>query len=420
MTTSSDPADDSGSDPGTSSDETSGPDEPTEGGAVVTGVYRNLFAEAGYDEAEITAKVDAAYEQLFHGEPSEQAVMVEMGANESGPLAQIRDIASMDVRSEGMSYGMMIAVQHDRPEDFDALWNWSYTYMRHDDPSHPAYRYFSWSVSYDGVHLDPMPAPDGEEYFAMALYFADARWGSGAGVYDYRAHADDLLDAMKNRADIDNGTSLFNVEHKQVRFTPNVYNFPSNGDHTDPSYHLPAFYELWAEWGPPADAQFWRDAATVSRDFFVATTNDMTALSPDYANFDGTPKGASWDAGTANFRFDAWRTSMNWAFDWSWYEADPRQQELTDLLHAFFTAQGPGYGNHFTLDGMELSGDHSPGLVAMNAAATLAATDPGDYAFVEELWDTAVPTGFYRYYDGMLYMLGLMHVAGEFRAYRPR
>ena len=26
---------------------------------------------------------------------------------------------------------------------------------------------------------------------------------------------------------------------------------------TDPSYHLPAFYELWARWGPKEDRDFW-------------------------------------------------------------------------------------------------------------------------------------------------------------------
>ncbi len=420
-TAAADGASSSGAGSPTGDEESSGTGEPAGGGAVETGIYRNLFAEAGHPQDEIAAKLADAYAQLMHGAPEDQALFFSVGENSDGALAQIRDIASMDVRSEGMSYGMMLAVQYDRQEDFDALWNWSYHYMRHDDPTHPAYQYFSWQVSYDGNTLDPLPAPDGEEYFAMALYFADGRWGSGSGVYDYRAHADELVDAMKNRVDIDNGTSLFNVDEVQVRFTTNIYHFTSDADHTDPSYHLPAFYELWAEWGPEADRDFWRQAADVSRDFFIDATHDETSLSPDYANFDGSPQPASWDAGTANFRYDAWRTAMNWSFDWSWYEADPRQHTLSDNLHAFFTAQGPNYGSLYTLDGVELPNSHySPGLVTMNAVATLAVTDPGDYAFVEELWELEPPTGFYRYYDGMLYLLGLTHTAGAFKVYSPR
>eukprot|EP01046_Picozoa_sp_COSAG06_P041988 COSAG06_NODE_5288_length_3583_cov_1.380310_2_plen_128_part_00 len=51
----------------------------------------------------------------------------------------------------------------------------------------------------------------------------------------------------------------------------------------------------------------------------------------------------------------------------------------------------------------------------MNAVAALAATDATAWSFVEALWEEKIPTGRFRYYDGMLYMLGLMHVTGNFR-----
>ena len=40
--------------------------------------------------------------------------------------------------------------------------------------------------------------------------------------------------------------------------------------------------------------------------------------------------------------------------------------------------------------------------------------------FVEALWNTPVPSGQWRYYDGMLYLLGLLHCSGEFRIWTPR
>lgn len=404
----------------------------TGAGAVATGVYRNLFAEAGYTQAEIDAKLQAAFEQLFYGDPETQALYYPVGENANGPMAQIRDIASEDIRSEGISYGMMIAVQTDHKAEFDALWNWANESMLIDDPSHPAFGYFAWQVDFEGNIIDPMPAPDGEEYIATALYFASGRWGNGTGIYDYHAQADALLDVIKNRQEITGtitaegntyettGTTLFNPEEFQVRFTPNRGNFTTNGDHTDPSYHLPAFYELWALWGPEADRAFWAQAAATSRDFFVATTHPTTGLAPDYAEFDGSPKAASWDDGTVNFRFDAWRTAMNWSFDWAWFAADPREQELSDRILAFFRAQGIGtYANQFTLAGEPLSSDHSPGLVAMNATAALATTEPAN-DFVEALWNVTVPSGQYRYYDGTLYMMALLHCAGQFQVYPPQ
>lgn len=343
--------------------------------------------------------------------------MFPAGENEDGPMATIRDIASEDIRSEGMSYGMMIAIHLDRQDDFDAMWNWSFNVMRNGDPAHPAYRYYAWQVGFDDAIIDPMPAPDGEEYFAMALLLADGRWGSREGLYDYRTQALELLDAMKNREQIDNGVALFNAAEAQVRFTPNTFNFSTNGDHTDPSYHLPAFYMQWAEHGTAEDAEFWLEAADVSRAFFAATTHPQTGLNPDYANFDGSPKAASWDEGTANFRYDAWRTVMNIAVDWSWYEADPVEVDIAERLQVFFADQGIGYGNVYTLDGQRLEPGPSTGLIAMNATAGLAAQHELARDFTQALWDAGTPTGMYRDYDGMLYMLGMLHCAGRFRVY---
>jgi oligosaccharide reducing-end xylanase len=394
-------------------------------GAFQSKRYRNLFAEAGHSQKEISAKIQAAFQQLFHGDPESQTVYYESGRNANGPLAYLSDINNHDVRSEGMSYGMMIAVQMDKKAEFDALWNWSKTYMYQSSPTHPSYGFFSWSMKVDGTPNSESPAPDGEEYWAMALYFASNRWGSAKGIYDYRAEADRLLDSMKNRKTIDGptnrapetGSAEFHPEYKMVRFTPNL----RRPDHTDPSYHLPAFYELWARWGPLADRPFWAEAAKVSRDYFQKATNPETALAPNYANYDGTPV-TSGGGRNATFGPDAWRTAANWAVDWSWWAADRRERQLSDRIQAFFEAQGiDTYGNGYTLDGKKLSDAHSTALVAANAVASLAATDRERAAkFVDALWKAEIPSGRYRYYDGMWYLMGLLHCSGEFRILAPK
>lgn len=135
---------------------------------------------------------------------------------------------------------------------------------------------------------------------------------------------------------------------------------------------------------------------------------------PDYANFDGTPAD---NFDHKDLRFDAWRVAMNLATDWSWYAADPWQREQSDRWLAFFAAQGvTSYANQYSLDGKALSQDHSTGLVAMNAVAALAATHERRKEFVQALWDAPIPSGQRRYYDGMLYVLALLHVSGQFQA----
>lgn len=403
-------------------------------GAFVSGRYRNLFAENGHPQQEIQEKIGAAYEQLFHGDPRSQAVFYYAGANPSGPLAYITDIGHNDVRTEGLSYGMMITVELDKQAEFNALWNWSKTYLYHDSPVHPSYGFFSWQAKTNGETMSEFVAPDGESYYVMALYFAANRWGNGQGIYNYKHEADQLLTNMRHRAEITGKISmlrgktnwiqtvtagpLFNAEHKMVVFSPSSERTPF----TDPSYHLPAFYELWARWGPEEDREFWLQAAQASRDFFPRAANPVTGLAPDYANFDGTPATNGWTRGGTNFRFDAFRVAGNWSVDWSWWAKDVRERELSDKIQNFFETKGMDtYGCQFTLDGKQYDDRHAQGLVAVNAVASLAATDASRAKiFVEALWNTSTPDGKERYYEGLLYMMALLHCSGEFRIWTPR
>ncbi|ALS99884.1 glycosyl hydrolase family 8 [Lacimicrobium alkaliphilum] len=391
---------------------------------AISGNYPNLFAGAGYSQADIDNKIASAFTQLFYGDRDTQRVYYQDGHNSHGPKAYIEDINNQDVRSEGMSYGMMIAVQLDKQQEFNALWNWAVSHTYQDDPSHPAYGYFAWSVRPDGTIIDPMPAPDGEEYFATALYFASVRWGDGEGIFNYQAQADNLLTHMRHREIItgttikgqQSATNLFHPEYAMVRFTPDL----AHSEHTDASYHLPAFYEVWARVGPKADRAFWKRAAHASRDYFSLAAHPKTGLTPDYGNFDGSPWAAPWRPESKDFRFDAWRTAMNWSFDWSWWRQDPRARQLSDRLQAFFASEGlDNYVSQYSLDGKKLDNAQTTGLVAMNAVASLAATRPVAEDFVHALWQQSIPAGRHRYYDGMLYMMALLHVSGQYQAWLP-
>lgn len=396
-------------------------------GAYATGHYRNLFKEDGHSEREIRRKIDAAYQQLFHGDPQTQAIAFAAGRNANGPLMYITDWANHDVRTEGMSYGMIITAELNKKAEFDAIWNWAMTYMYIADPKAPSYEYFAWSCKTDGTHNSEGAAPDGESYFAMALLFAANRWPGGQGIYDYRAQAEKLLTAMVHRQVITaqgpRGPHSVGPEMHQdppmILFVPEVMPHPF----TDPSYHLPAFYELWARWGPQEDREFWVRAAEASRDFFPKTANAETGLAPDYANFDGTPMVTRFRQ-SGEFGYDAWRVASNWSVDWSWWHKAPAEQTLSDRIQKFFESQGIDmYGPVYMLDGKPqgttpglTKEGHPEGLVGTNAVAGLAATDRARAKrFTDALWNTPIPSGQSRYYDGMLYLMSLMHASGEFR-----
>jgi oligosaccharide reducing-end xylanase len=266
----------------------------------------------------------------------------------------------------------------------------------------------NWAVTY-GANTGP--APDGEEYFAAALYLADARWGSG-GAFNYRQDADDLARAMLDNPRAQNRTPVIHPEQDMVVFYPNG----GTANFSDPSYHLPAFYDLFALEGPPEHAERWRRIAERSRAFLVQSAHPQTGLHPDYANFDGTPN--SGNASNDRFQFDAWRVPMNLGLDYAWFAPDERMQQQATKYHEFFSTrlQGNNVQNQlYDLDGANASDGGSTALTATLAAAAHASSFPDRARFVQNLWSIGQQSGLYRYYQETVYVLGLLTTAGRMR-----
>ena len=179
----------------------------------------------------------------------------------------------------------------------------------------------AWHCSTGGSQLVANPASDGEEWFAMALLFASARWGNGDVIFDYRDQAQEILGTMLHKNEEDNGIAM------------NMFDPRSDGH--------------------------------------------------------------------ADFRFDAGRTLSNVAVDYAWFAGDSWEVGQSNRVLDFLTSQGiDTYPNQYSLGGEPLSGDHSTGLIAMAAVAALAADPEIGKPFVQALWDTSIPSGKWRYYDG--------------------
>ena len=149
--------------------------------------YRNLFAEIGKSEEEIEERLKNVVHTFFY-DPDDK-VYYSVGDD----MAYIEDTGNVDARTEGMSYGMMMCVQLNMKEEFDRLWKWAKTYMWMKDGENEGY--FAWSCALDGSKNANGPAPDGEEFFALALFFAAHRWGNGEGNFDYEKEAKEILRA---------------------------------------------------------------------------------------------------------------------------------------------------------------------------------------------------------------------------------
>ncbi|HET9954325.1 MAG TPA: glycosyl hydrolase family 8 [Polyangiaceae bacterium] len=351
--------------------------------------YRNLFADIlGKTDAEIDQKLEDSYKSLFHG-GSDATIYYEVGSDQ----AYIKDINNNDVRSEGMSYGLMISVQMDKKAEFERLWNWTKKVM---SPSGNGL--FGWKASPPSTLTDTGSAPDGEEYIATSLIFAAKRWNNS----NYLSEAQKTLGAMIS-------AGLFDRNSKVVKFVAST-------GYSDPSYVLPAFYEVWA-CTDKTNQSFWQGAATAGRALFKKACNSQTGLAPYKSQYDGTPLSGA----DGIFRDDAWRVVGNIMMDHNLFAVDPWQTTFAKTYAAFWakTQKQQPMPDQLNLNGtvIESHADPAKGLIAQNALVAFGVPDEDGKFFLQALWDMQPPKGNYRYYDGLLYMLATLHASGRFKLY---
>jgi oligosaccharide reducing-end xylanase len=330
--------------------------------------YPNLFVTvSGHTQDESDSKVSKAWSSLFNPSGSGTIYYNGPGSDES----YVQDIYNNDVRSEGMSYGMMVAVQLDHQTEFDRLWTWVKNHMAQNCSGDKCTGEIAWSCSTSGSKKSNGGAPDGEEYFATALIFAHNRWGD-TGKFKYGTEAQWVLDLIRT---------------KYFHTNPHLVKFVANANTTDPSYILPAFYQAWACFDT-ANAAFWNTAITDGRAFFHKGT-DSNGVCPYQSSWDGSnPQAAN---------SDSVRCVVNLMMDYNFFKADSWQAQT----------YAPKFAAH----------EKNAGPPSSYCDATLGFGLPAadGKAFVDKIWSAGVPS--HDYWNGVLYMLALLHVSGNFKLY---
>ncbi len=377
--------------------------------------YRNIFLELGHSQEEINARLSEIWNTFFYGS-EEERIYHPVGED----MGYLEDTGNHDARTEGMSYGMMLCVQMNRKEEFDRIWKWACTYMWMNEGENEGY--FAWSCALDGTKNYTGPAPDGEEFFAMALLLASHRWGDGEGIFDYSGCARKILKACIRKGQNGRpGTTMWNLENHQILFVP-------GSDYTDPSYHLPHFYHLFGQWADPEDAGFFAEAEAASRKYLAASTHPKTGMSAEYAEFDGRPmsRKLSWTTDRHDwFYSDAYRTAANIGLDMCWRGEKEGQEKAPARLQAFLDAQENPW-QIYEVDGtcLEKPALHPVGMMAATAQGGLAVLYDEDAApedkeralsWAERLWKEPLRKGDRRYYDNCLYFFAFLALSGNYR-----
>jgi endo-1,4-beta-D-glucanase Y len=285
--------------------------------------------------------------------------------------------------SEGIAYGMLLAVYAGDQPSFDKFWQYSQIHLDGNG-------LMNWYIGPGGETLGTGAASDSDEDMAFALIMADARWGGrGSLTMNY-------IDLAR--------TQIGKIWQYEVDHTRNDVLKPGDtgfdGSVINISYFAPAYYRAFGR-ATGQTANWNRVAATsyaVMEAALNATNGNATnGLVPAWSTPAGVPMAPAGTGHPIHHQLDSCRTPFRVGLDWCW-NAEPRALTYLQKINAFHA----GVGAAAMVDGYNLDGTPRPqfvtgggpraasfvgtaGVGAMATAATHATFLADAYASVKTL-----------------------------------
>jgi hypothetical protein len=202
---------------------------------------------------------------------------------------------SSDSTSEGIGYGMLLAVGFDDRAAFDQLWSY-YTSYRDTNGL------MNWSISACTATISGTGSgSDADLDAAMALVQADRRWGG------YAADAQALIDAIHAYETLPCGAITV--------LKPGDAWGDCIGNTLNPSYFAPGYYRAFADYqaADTAKAQFWNTFANDSMTLLLQyQTQVQNALMSEWASATGT-------VADQTYGVNACRSPWRVVVDYTWW-----------------------------------------------------------------------------------------------------
>ena len=288
---------------------------------------------------------------------------------------------SYDTVSEGMGYGMLFSVYMDEQNTFDRLY--SYVKLYQDGNA-----LMDWRIDSSGNVIGRGPATDADEDIALALIFADKKWGG------YSSEAMRVLD----------GAYRIFIESDTYLLKPGNW---GGSDTTNISYYMPAAYRIFADYTGQAG---WMNVIDTCYEVINRSRHSSTYLVPDWCTIDGTPSGGH----GYNYYNDAVRTPWRISIDYLWY-GESRASDFCAGITGFFNGIGAAnIQNGYTLDGTYLgSGSHAN--ILYQSTAAVGALSSNQSQFAKDCYNI-VKNGqpVVGYYEDDLRLFSLLAITGNF------
>jgi endo-1,4-beta-D-glucanase Y len=287
--------------------------------------------------------------------------------------------------SEGIGYGMLLAVNNADRSTFDALWKY-YQARRNGNGL------MNWKI--DGCTTNATGqngASDADLDTAMALVMADKRWSG------YSASAVSLIGAIKAH-------ELTSTESLSVLKPGDNYN---GADCLNYSYFSPGYYRVFAKVTNDAS---WTKLADDSYSALNKAANNATGLVPNWSNGDFQPGCAS---GDGNYGYDAARTPWRVAVDYVWFGTPAAKAYLSKLVAWVgngISVVGDGYALSAASPAVALSTNHNSTFTGAFSCAAMAVSQ----ARTEEYASALKAIKDNSYYEESLRALYMLLLSGNF------
>ncbi len=311
--------------------------------------------------------------------------------------------------SEGIAYGMMIAVYMNDQAMFDAFWKYEQMYL-------DGCGLMDWYISADGTkRLGTGAALDADEDMAWALVMASKQWG-GKGTL-----AKSYLDTAKEQID-----KLWKCEILDGKL-PRPGDGFGDWNHLNISYFAPSYYRVFASvsgnagWGDANPGVVTTVYDIISRNLNATSGNVANGLVGGWSNSEGVADEGGAPGKPGNYQYDSARTPFRIGLDACFY-GEPRAVAYLAKTSSFF--QGIGAAN--VADGYKLDGTPAPenpgkqSATFLGAAAVGAMSGAAYQPFLDEAYGL-VATGKLLcggvYYDESWTVMSLLMMTGSFLDY---
>lgn len=245
--------------------------------------------------------------------------------------------------SEGIGYGMMLAVFMDDQSLFDDLWKYSQAHLDGNG-------LMIWLIQSDGQPGVEDPgsgrrasgsATDADEDIAWALAQAAQKWGGNGSLSDSYANLARSMMGRMLACELDTRYNLFNAGDSWGE------TFAWN-----PSYFAPNEYRLFAKLDTE-HAQTWNGLIDKGYEVLAASQDKSTGLVPAWTDASGAPNAPP--GMPTHYQYDSARVPFRIAQDYC-DNGESRAQAILGKLTGFFG----GIGADQIVDGYELNGTPKP------------------------------------------------------------